>query len=670
MRRAFWILMTIALASQFGCMPFEDSPLTEVNLNARDPLFQKIADFQDRQNLDSLYAYFQHPDPTYRYLSARAFGSIKATATLDSLAVLLQDDVDAVRSMAAFSIGQVGTDAALPLLLDAFVAEDTAGLFKRTNRAILEAIGKCGKEEHLAFMSTTTTYEPTDTFLLEGQAWGIYRFALRNLTLPEGTARMVSLATDLTYPLSVRVIAANYLYRARAIKLKDHAEALIPAFRTEQDARVRMALAVALGKVGTEAAQNALLAQFQEEQDYRVQCNILRALSNFPYEEVQETVREALRHANFHVSSRAAQYFLENGTPDEAVTYWKAGQDTIYWQASITMHGAAMRHLPAYRNDMRNPINYALRNKFYTMESAYQKMAVLDALAEFGWNYRFIHREAQKLESGTVMTGALNALSKITSSQDFRSYFGGSYAKVARDIGIYYLQAIRSGDPAHVAVAAGALRNAPFPYVNFIPADSLQVLEEVLTQLELPKETETYYELAQAIAVLNGEEPKPKATPAFNHPINFELISDLTEQPKATITTSKGAITARLLPTEAPGTVANFIQLARDGFFEDKNFHRVVPNFVIQGGCPRGDGYGSLDYSIRSELTPLHYDEQGYIGMASAGNHTEGTQFFITHSPTPHLDGNYTIFAKVIEGMEVVHQIGVGDNIEQVRINR
>ena len=91
---------------------------------------------------------------------------------------------------------------------------------------------------------------------------------------------------------------------------------------------------------------------------------------------------------------------------------------------------------------------------------------------------------------------------------------------------------------------------------------------------------------------------------------------------------------------------------------------------MIQGGCTRGDGYGSLDYSIRSELSPWHYDDGGFVGMASAGKDTEGTQFFITHSPTPHLDGRYTIFAKVVtkESMDVVFKIQPGDKIESVVI--
>jgi len=110
--------------------------------------------------------------------------------------------------------------------------------------------------------------------------------------------------------------------------------------------------------------------------------------------------------------------------------------------------------------------------------------------------------------------------------------------------------------------------------------------------------------------------------------------------------------------------------LAESGFYNGKAFHRVVPNFVVQAGCPRGDGFGSLDFTIRSELAETYYDDEGYMGMASAGPHTEGTQLFITHSPTPHLDGRYTIFGKVTSGMDVVHKIGMQDIINQITISR
>ena len=121
----------------------------------------------------------------------------------------------------------------------------------------------------------------------------------------------------------------------------------------------------------------------------------------------------------------------------------------------------------------------------------------------------------------------------------------------------------------------------------------------------------------------------------------------------------------RLLVNEAPGSVANFVALAGQNYFDNKVFHRVVPNFVVQTGCNRGDGWGSEDYSIRSEFSPRLY-RTGSVGMASAGKDTEGTQWFITHSPTPHLDGRYTIFAEVIEGMRVLNFIQVGDKITDV----
>ena len=118
----------------------------------------------------------------------------------------------------------------------------------------------------------------------------------------------------------------------------------------------------------------------------------------------------------------------------------------------------------------------------------------------------------------------------------------------------------------------------------------------------------------------------------------------------------------KLFVNEAPGSVVNFVKMVEDKYFDGKAFHRVVPNFVIQTGCNRGDGFGSEDYSIRSEFSRRKY-KTGSVGMASAGKDTEGTQWFITHSPTPHLDGKYTIFAEVVSGMEVVHRIQVGDQI-------
>jgi cyclophilin family peptidyl-prolyl cis-trans isomerase len=222
-----------------------------------------------------------------------------------------------------------------------------------------------------------------------------------------------------------------------------------------------------------------------------------------------------------------------------------------------------------------------------------------------------------------------------------------------------------SDDAGAMAAACTVVRNETLDAKNYIELKA--PLRQALRNLKLPEETETQYEIESVIDFLN-DTTSVRDFPAFNHPIAWESIAELSDSARAYINTTKGQIAISLSVDAAPGSVANFVKLANDNFYDGKFVHRVVPNFVIQTGCPRGDGYGGLGYSIRSELSQSYYDDEGYIGMASAGKDTEGTQWFITHSPTPHLDGRYTIFGKVIEGMDVVHAIQPGDIIQDIRI--
>jgi len=137
----------------------------------------------------------------------------------------------------------------------------------------------------------------------------------------------------------------------------------------------------------------------------------------------------------------------------------------------------------------------------------------------------------------------------------------------------------------------------------------------------------------------------------------------------ASIETGKGTIKVELYPQHAPQTVNNFIFLAREGFYDGVAFHRVIPNFVIQGGDPTGSGCGGPGYKFADELkgNPLKHGT-GSLSMANAGPNTNGSQFFITHAPQPHLDGKHTVFGKVVAGQEVVDAILPGDKMLRVRI--
>ena len=650
-----------------SCLPYQEEKLTDIKLDIKNKKIQQLYDLQDQQQTDSLFAYFKHKDPTYRYLAAMAFGSIKDKNALDSLIVLLKDDIPEVRAAAAYAIGQIGEPTAADDLIRAFNQQDTQKLEANANQAILEAVGKCAPLDFLKHLSTISTYQATDTLLLLGQAYGIYRYALRNMVAQEGTARMIDLATQNQYPSEVRLIAAHYLQRAKNILIDSlAASSIIETIKSENDVAIRMALVLGLGKAKTEQALQTLLECYEKESDYRIKCNIIRALGNFDYGKVQATILKALKAPNEHLANTAAQFFLDHGIQQDATFYWRTAKDTLPWQARLTMYLAANTHLPSYYGDFKGAINYELRNLFYASDNPYEKAAVLKAMAPYGWNYRYIHQLGYTIDMPIVRTASVETLKSIAEMPNFRQAFGLGYVRATRELTAHFLEAIQTGDPAMTTIAAQALRTPQREFKTFI--DSLSVLETALDRLEMPQDLQTHNELQHTLAYLKGETPPSPVAPSFNHPIDWSIIESLGQSPKAKIRTRWGTITLELLTKQAPATVANFVHLARSGFYEGKTFHRIVPNFVIQSGSPRGDGWGGTNFSIRSELPQIYYKQEGYVGMASSGNHTESSQFFITHSPTPHLDGNYTIFAKVTEGMEVVHKIKLGDIIERIGI--
>ncbi len=657
----FFILATVLFVK---CVPPSEEGLTDVYVDFTDPAIQQLYDLQDRGLSDSLYRYFRHKDATFRYVSALAFASIKDSTAVDSLTQLLYDPVDQVRVAAAYALGQIGQPTAEEPLLSAFDRTDTSGVSKYFNAAVLEAVGKCGNEDLVEKLATISTYTLKDTTLLTGQAWGLYRYALREMTAPEGTDKMLEFATDLRYPPTVRFIGANYLMRAKGINVEDDDDVIAPALPREDDPRIRMALVIALGKTKTDRAANNLLYQYNIETDNRVKVNIIRALANFDYAKTKTAALQALEDPDVSVAQTAAEFFIQKGVPEEATVYWQLAKTPDRpWQAALPMYGAALKHLPLSFEESRRYLNWELRRLYENSSNPYEKAAALKALSHYGWNYRYIRDAAYPSELIPVRTASVEALASIARMPNFNAFFGGG-RRAKRELSDCFRDAIENGDIGMMAVAAEVLRDPKLKFEETF--DSLAILENALNKLRLPQELETYNEVKKTLDYFNDRDPDPIERPRFSHKIPWKLVTDLKDETRAVLKTGKGEITLKLMPSFAPGTVANFIELVNEEYYNGKNFHRVVPNFVIQGGCSRGDGFSGLSHSIRSELPYLHYDEGGYVGMASAGNHTESSQFFITHSPTPHLDGNYTIFAKVESGMDVVQKIQIGDVINEV----
>lgn len=149
-------------------------------------------------------------------------------------------------------------------------------------------------------------------------------------------------------------------------------------------------------------------------------------------------------------------------------------------------------------------------------------------------------------------------------------------------------------------------------------------------------------------------------------------MSDAVQELNAVMRTSQGDIKLKLYAEKAPITVANFVNLAGRGYYDGLTFHRVIPDFMVQGGCPHGSGTGGPGYRFEDECTPeLQHSTPGILSMANAGPGTNGSQFFITHVETPWLDGRHTVFGSVVDDSDqaVVNAIGVGDTIESIEIS-
>lgn len=602
----------------------------------------RIQDFKDRRMSDSLYTYLKHENPVYKKEAILAFGSVQDTVAVSKLSTILLKDEDAsIRKAVVFALGQTRCMQSRMALLAQMLREKDPAVERELIRAY-------GKVTHLPLIPKSFKgTSPEDNAAL---AWAIYSAGLNGLS----DSTMSSLAAKFLMPdnlPSARLGAAHYFARSAKDVVK-HYGAIEHAALNDSSAEVRMAALLALRRVVNDSSFATTERVLKSENDARVRVSAVRILQAFPLEKSKELLFLALDDKDAGVAVTAAEAIKAKS----AETFWidianKAGQ-VKNWRVQANLFEAVLKikEFPSIVTEVRTAYNNA--------QSPFQKAALLSALQYHTGSLDFIADELKKSDTAVIRTAALSALVSMSHAPAFPSHLKPRLLAI-------YQQSLELKDPGLIGTVAAELADPKMGYKAMIKDASF--LHRAKETLSLPKDFEALEPLERAIAYLEGkEEPKPLKND-FNHPIDWALVKTIPRDQQAFIYTSKGKVTLKLHVEEAPGSVANFVSLARSDYFDHKAFHRVVPNFVIQGGCNRGDGSGSLDYSIRSEFSPRLY-KTGSVGMASAGKDTEGTQWFITHSPTPHLDGRYTIFAEVIDGMDIVQRIEAGDEIIDVTI--
>jgi cyclophilin family peptidyl-prolyl cis-trans isomerase/HEAT repeat protein len=611
-----------------------------------DQKIVEIYDLRDRRAADSLTRFMGSENPVYRREVALAFASLQDTMSAVYVGnMLLEDSDDDVKRHAAFALGQTPGFDAVNALIPALDNKNSNVL-----REVLEALGKTIDAKDL---NSLTSFNATDSIQQEGQARGFYQLALRRKADSIVTQKCAEFLKP-QYSFGTRLAAAHYFGRSSKVDGKGYEQLLINAAQLDKRAEVRMAAASGFRHL---ERNFMLLVSIQSDSDYRSRVNGVRVCQSSPVKDCQEIAYGALDDKNEMVQVAASEVLRNLADKLPSISVKETFGSATSWRAKANLYAAVLKQGPISGEVLDEML------KEYAQGPVYYRSALASALGEARAPldrraFEFLAGELVKVSNEKVIqTSSASALTSMN-RREGNKIPNNEFLNV-------YQQAFDQGDVAVIGIICSALGDEKLKYKGQIK--DFKFLYDAKAKFRMPQDIESLQPLERVIAYFEGKEKPKDLENVFNHPIPWNKVKAIPSDQRVEISTSKGKIVIRLLVEEAPGSVANFVDLISKKYFDGKNFHRVVPNFVIQGGCNRGDGYGSEDYSIRSEFSERRYTA-GSVGMASAGKDTEGTQWFITHQPTPHLDGRYTIFAETVSGLDVVHKMEVGDKILEVKL--
>ncbi|MGH7550346.1 MAG: peptidylprolyl isomerase [Gemmatimonadota bacterium] len=676
------------------------------------PVLQALVDAQVERDAGTLVAALDDPDPVVRARAAFALGSVQDPAAVPGLLEALEDSDPRVRADAAFALGQSADSTAAGRLLEA-LAEETA---PSVRRLLLEALGKTGDGASLHRLAGLAI-EPGERGAL---ALAIGRYGYRGIHDPTAVRRLVAmLPTDLDDALgspeavAVSADAAWYFGRAQdttawAFAAGDLRSALDARFLAQstraagagrqsatgpspdRGPRPALYLLTAVGRLGDPQDDERLIDWLESAVDWRARVNAARALAG---RTERETVRQALlsaaRDPSVHVAVEAARALSEADSlplETERTISQRYLTNPMPWQVSAALTPAMVKS--GGTGVVLLVLSGITGDK--TVDNPPYRADLLEALGiddgHPGW--LMLRFEAAALDP-RVAAAAVAGL-----AERWRRGYRSDVATVDEYYRLFSV-ALERKDLATTSAAASSLADSLFR-----PLGATELLGRVYRELAAPHDIEPMVEILRALGDTGDPAAEPVLRQALGEPhpvlrraaamalgellghpvsvpevenpperrVDWSFLRSMGARPRLVLETERGRIVIELDAEEAPLTVQTVLQLAQEGRYDGVPFHRVVPNFVIQGGdFERGDGYGGPGFAIRSEFTRVPF-ERGVVGIASAGKDTEGSQYFITHSPQPHLDGRYTAFGHVVQGMEVVDRMLEGDRVERVSV--
>lgn len=676
--------------------------------------FEEIYYAQDMRNtakLFSLLAESQNNEETKRILIAIA-NSGDSTHSVKVIEYLNQELSGEVYSAGVFALGKFGGEEAVSFLEQSLLTEGNPSVKKQ----ILYALGRSGDEESLKIVLNNPY--PEDE-LLESAFYAIGLLGARGISSIE-TSKFVRNNFGLSGTTGVRRSVAYALMRTNDRQVLAEVRSVLLQLINDPDLITRMWAYPSIGKISDSEILELVTASYFKENDWRLKVNILNSLGDFKIsdensslEKILSVVKSSLVDKNEHITVSGIKLLGKlsgkySGFDIEIIE--KIRDDLNSLLLPMLLNEGSSINVKIETANSLSLINGF--NSFGTLSGEFQrtkdyrlKAGILRAIGNFS-NSEIFDTVRSIVSTEVKRYNVLNPDSSgaLIPSKELATMYGGFVdmmsgvlSNTENDSMLNILRLIfsefaSSQDPYITGVALTELTSEKFSRyrdeTSLILTFDVNDLDERTDKDVLIMFIQTFGELGsenaievlRKLALSDDPEISKAAVDALNKisPGSFvfnntrfkyqEKNLDLIHKFKfAEIETTKGKIIIELNPVEAPFTVLNFIELSQKGFYNGVKFHRVVPNFVIQTGDPKGNGYGGPGYSIRSEFSMLEFNE-GIVGMASSGKDTEGSQFFITHSPQPHLNTRYTIFGEVISGMDVVNSIYPNDEIITINL--
>jgi peptidylprolyl isomerase len=674
-----------------------------------------ILELQDTRNLGSDDKLLKYLDSDSRKTVIRtlyALANISDTNTVEQIYyTLIGHKRNDVRSAAAFALGQIPSERTSAFLLTALSLNKNSDVVAE----IYNALGKTGNEKALDQVSRLS-FNMNDNKLKEAAALSIARFGIRKIKNENGLNALITLSNSNPGSELSKLIAYGF-YRIGDKSLLVKARQKIYDLTKSSEPEARMWAYLALGKLQERSGVSYLMDSFDSENDWRVKVNMIASLNNYKLDSIPE-LSGSLNTFLTKASSDNNEHISLNAIDFEGKLFATADSNNVYRsdvrkmlenvlsdnRFSWRQKGKAAASLSVIFKDSSRA---SLFRAFSGTQDFKLKAELIKAFGNF--NNGIIYREVRDSISEEVQRYNLihpNTTGELIQSKDLAMLYR-SFVEMLLDlddkvdsdnrniIRLMYSEFAGSRDPYLVDLSLTGLMDSLYinkrsetaqimlmdyndlqypkdfdvmmTYVNAFGDMKISGAEQIIKKNLEGKNAELVKNSALALHKITGRAYEPSIR--YNNDFNWDFIDSSFNSQKITFNTSRGKITAELYPEFAPFTVQKFLRLARSGAYDNTPWHRVVSNFVIQGGDITEGNYTGERYIIRSEFSPLSF-RRGMLGVASSGKDTEESQFFIMHAHHPHLDGKYTIFGKVLEGMEVADKIQVGDIVESIKIER